>query len=79
MYKTKRYLNKVSLEILYSAYSYPYFTYCIEAWGSAAKCHVNYVFLIQKKITTIMPLSPYLAHTAAIFIDIHSYNTRNRN
>ena len=37
MYKARRYLNKVSLKNLYYAYIYPYFTYCIEVWGSAAK------------------------------------------
>ena len=70
MYKARRYLNKVSLKNLYYAYIYPYFTYCIEVWGSAAKCHVNSLFLLQKKIIRIMTFSPYLAHTAPIFIDL---------
>ena len=63
MYKARRYLNKVSLNNLYYTYIYPYFTYCIEVWGSAAKCHVNSLFLLQKKIIRIMTFSPYLAHT----------------
>ena len=54
MYKARRYLNKVSLKNLYYAYIYPYFTYCIEVWESAAKCHVNSLFLLQKKIIRIM-------------------------
>ena len=70
MYKARRYLNKVSLKNLYYAYIYPYFTYCIEVWGSAAKCHVNSLSLLQKKIIRIMTFSPYLAHTAPIFIDL---------
>ena len=63
MYKARRYLNKVSLKNLYYAYIYPYFTYCIEVWGSAAKCHVKSLSLLQKKIIRIMTFSPYLAHT----------------
>ena len=70
MYKARRYLNKVNLKILYYAYIYPYFTYCIEVWGSAANCHVNSLFLLEKKIIRIMAISPYLAHTAPIFIDL---------
>ena len=42
----------------------------IEVWRSAAKCHVNSLFLLQKKIIRIMTFSPYLAHTAPIFIDL---------
>ena len=60
MYKARRYLNKVSLKNLYYAYMYPYFTYCIEVWGSAAKCHVNSLFLLQKKNIRIMTFSPTL-------------------
>ena len=54
----------------YYAYIYPYFTYCIEVWGSAAKCHVKSLSLLQKKIIRIMTFSPYFAHTAPIFIDL---------
>ena len=62
--------KEISLKNLYYAYMYPYFTYCIEVWGSCAKCHVNSLFLLQKKIIRIMTFSPYLAHTAPIFIDL---------
>ena len=70
MYKARRYLNQVSLKICYYAYIYPYFTYCIEVLGSATMCHVNSLFLLQKKIIRIMTFSPYLAHKAPIFIDL---------
>ena len=70
MYKARRYLNKVSLKNLYYTYIYPYFTYYIEVWGSAAKCYVNSLSLLQNKIIRIMTFFPYLAHTAPIFIDL---------
>ena len=70
MYKARRYLNKISLKNLYHAYIYPYLTYCIEVWGSASKCHLNSLFLLQKKIIRIMTFSPYLAHTDPIFKDL---------
>ena len=70
MYKARRYLNKISLKNLYHAYIYPYLTYCIEVWGSASKCHLNSLFLLQKQIIRIMTFSPYLAHTDPIFKDL---------
>ena len=70
MYKARRYLNKIGLKNLYHAYIYPYLTYCIEVWGSASKCHLNSLFLFQKKIIRIMTFSPYLAHTDPIFKDL---------
>ena len=70
MYKARRYLNKSSLKNLYYTYIYPYFIYCIEVWGSAANCHLNSLFFLQKKIIRIMTFSPYLAHTGPIFIDL---------
>ena len=70
MYKARRYLNKISLKNLYYAYIYPYLTYCIEVWGSASKCHLNSLFLLQKQIIRIMTFSTYLAHTDPIFKDL---------
>ena len=60
MYKARKYLNKNTLKNLYHAYIYPYLTYCVEAWGCASKCHLNSLFLLQKKILRIMTFSPYL-------------------
>ena len=67
MYKARKYLNKNSLKSLYHAYIYPYLTYCVEVWGCASKCHLNSLFLLQKKILRIMTFSPYLAHTDPLF------------
>ena len=70
VYKARRYLNKGSLKNLYYTYVYPYFIYCIEVWESAANCHLNSLFLLQKKIIRIMTFSLYLAHTGSISIDL---------
>ena len=35
--------------------------------GFASKCHLNFLFLLQKKIIRIMTFSSYLAHTDPIF------------
>ena len=45
--------------------------YYIEVWGSASKCHLNSLFLLQKKIIRIiMTYSCYLTHTDPIFKDL---------
>ena len=70
MYKARRHLNKHSLRSLYYAYIYPYLTYCIEVWGSASKCQLNSLFLVQNNSIRIMTFSPYLAHTDPLFKDL---------
>ena len=67
MYKARKYLNKNNLKNLYHDYIYPYFTYCVEVWGCASKCHLNSLFLLQKKILRIMTFSQYLSHTDSLF------------
>ena len=62
MYKARKYLSKNSLKNVY-----PYLTYCVEVWGCASKCHINSLFLLQKKILRIMTFSLCLAHTDPLF------------
>ena len=62
---------KINLKILsLNSYIYPYLTYCVEVWRSASKCHLNSLFLLQKKIIRIMTFSSFLAHTDPIFEDL---------
>ena len=81
MCKAKQYLDKNALLNLYYSYIYPYFIYCIKVWGNASHCHLNLLFLLQKKIIRIMPVSPYLAHTKTLlsimrfFLLINQYST----
>ena len=53
LYKAIRYSNI----FFYYAYIYPCFTYGIEVWGSAAKCHVNSLLLLHKKSIRIISFS----------------------
>ena len=67
MYKERHYLNKHTLKKLYHAYIYPYLTYCVEVWGCAFKCHLNSLFLLQRKILRIITFFPYFAHADPLF------------
>ena len=70
MYKARRYLSKNSLVNLYHSFVYPYLIYCIEVWGNASECHLDQLFLMQKKIIRIItfqiiayPQPYYLNHS----------------
>ena len=67
MYKARRYLDKRCLANLYHTYIYPYLIYCVEIWGNVPSCHLNPLYLMQKKIVRIITFSNYLAHTEPIF------------
>ena len=71
MYKARRYLNKKSLVNLYHSYVYPYLIYCIESWGNAARCHLDPLFILQKRIIRIITYSNYDVSTVFIFKDLN--------
>ena len=48
-------------------------TYCIEVWGCASQTQLNCLFLLQKKIITIISLSHYLAHTNPLFLSMEVF------
>jgi len=65
--KTKRLFNQKTLITLYYSFIYPYLTYCIEIWGSAANTHLFPLLKLQKKFVRIATNSNYLAHTENLF------------
>ena len=53
MCQARKYLDKNSLVNLYTNYIYPYLIYCVESWGNISKCHLDPLFILQKKILRI--------------------------
>ena len=49
---------------------YPYFIYCIEAWGNATNCHLKQLYLIQKKVIRMNAFANY----NTLSIDIKNQN-----
>ena len=41
--KAKRYLSTSTLLTLYNCFVYPYFSYCVEIWGSADNVHLQHI------------------------------------
>ena len=67
MYKARNYINKKALIGLYHSYIYPYFIYCIESWGNASNCHLDPLFIIQKRILRILTFSSYDVPSDSLF------------
>ena len=63
LFKAKNYLNRNVLINLYHSYINLYLIYCIEAWGNARNCHLEQLYLIQKKVTRIISFSNYNIHS----------------
>ena len=62
IYKAPKYLKRNTLINLYHSYIYPYLIYCIEAWGNATNCHLEQLYLTQKKVARIISFSNYNTH-----------------
>ena len=73
MYKARRHLDKKVCLTYVTQYTYPYLTYCIQAWRCAAKSHLQYLFINKIKIVRIMTFAPYLVHFAHIFSTFHTH------
>ena len=67
MYKLKTFFPLEVLNNLYSALIFPYFNYCILAWGSVSRGALHPLLLYQKKIVRIISGSDYYAHTDPLF------------
>ena len=67
MYQARKYLIKKSMACLYNSYIYPYLIYCVESWGNVAKCHLDPMFILQKKIIRIITFSSYAKSSQFLF------------
>ena len=61
-YKACRLLHEETLLNLYSYFVYPYFQYCIEAWGSTFNCYLDILVKLQKTATRNITATSLLAH-----------------
>ena len=67
MSKASKYLKRKSLLTLYYSYIYPYMIYCIEAWGNASNCHLDQLYIIQKKVIRLISFTNYDIPNAVTF------------
>ena len=76
LYKCKPLLNENAMRMLYNAIIYPYFTYCIEVWGSTYSSYIDIISKIQKRaIRTITNARKY-DHTKPLYKKLCLLNIR---
>ena len=71
IYKARKYLKRNTLINLYHSYIYPYLIYCIETWGNTTHCHLEQLYLTQKKVARMIAFSNYNAPSKDIFKQLH--------
>ena len=67
LFKIKFVLPKNILKLLYYSLVFPYLSYGIIFWGSAANVHFNQIFLLQKRAVRLITNSKFLDHTGPLF------------
>ena len=70
MNKLKLLLPISALKLIYHTLVYPHLNYGVILWGGAAQCHINKLFISQKKIIRSMTNSHFLEHTHPLFTEL---------
>ena len=63
----KRCLTPQLMLTLYNSLVYPYLTYNLLLWGSAAKIHTNKIITLKKRAVRIIVGSTFTLHTEPLF------------
>ena len=65
-----KYLDTISLKILYCSLFMPYLSYYSEILGKTYITYINSLYLLQKKVVRTMSKVGRLDHTNALFVDL---------
>ena len=52
---------------IYRSLKFPYLSYGLAAWGQAAKCHLQKILVLQKRVFRLMYFSEHRAHAVPLF------------
>ena len=77
MRSAKHVLSKDNIRTLYFALMYPYIDYGIILWGTAAKCHIYPLYVLQKKAIQIITDAKYNAHSSPLFKELKILNIQD--
>ena len=72
--RARKVLKRTTLITLYYAFIYPYLTYCVEVWGSAAKVYIASVEKVQKLACRIITSMPPRTSSALLFTMLNFLN-----
>ena len=65
--RSKYFLNKQSMLLLYNALVLPYINYCCLVWGFTFPTYMSKIEILQKRVIRIIDEQPRLAHSDPIF------------
>ena len=74
IYKTKNFLPKSVLILIYNALVLPHLNYSLLLWGNAHKTFLNNLHILQKKIIRNIHSVPYNTHSAPLFTNSNILN-----
>ena len=70
LYKAKYTLPSKSLQTIYYAPIYPYFTYCNLIWASTYVTNLQRIYLLQKRAVRAMSKADYKASSKPLFANL---------
>ena len=68
IYRIRDFVPSSVLKTLYYSLFYPYVCYGSMVWGFTYECHLNSLFIIQKRIIRLINRQPPYSHTNELFI-----------
>ena len=67
LYKCRRLVNHSTLLTLYNSFIYPYFNYCISAWGNTFELYLHPLIMLQKRAVRLINGVRRRTHTDPLF------------
>ena len=73
--KLRHFLPRKTLTQIYNSLIRPYLSYAIAVWGSADKCHINKILILQKRALCFIYFAKLRDHAIPFFLDAAWYFT----
>ena len=64
------------MRMLYNAFVYPYFMYCIEVWGNAYQSYLEPLVKLQKRAARTITGARKYEHTLPLFQNLNLLNIK---
>ena len=76
LYKSRPYFNLETMRVLYNAFVYPYFMYCIEVRGNAYQYFLEPLVKLQKRAVRTITGARKYEHTLPLFQNLNLLNIK---
>ena len=76
LYKGRPCFSLETMRMLYTAFVYPYFTYCIEVWGIAYQSYLEPLVKLQKRAVRTITGARKYEHTLPLFQNFNLLNIK---